>query len=288
MNWIPVKQLPLERDLTELSRYLHQQGVIHRITDERHYQQISVQDPALVEPLKVLTERWLAGELELPEETRSAPAGQTGPRVPGPGQFPATLALLVLSAFGALMGMEILGASWLPWLTFQPIDITHSGVDFLPWGEAMQSGEIWRLVTPAFLHFGAFHILFNALWLWELGRRLEALLGWKHYLLFVVLTAIAANATQFAGGPSLFGGMSGVVYALIGYIWMRQKFDPHPLLAVPPGIIGFMLVWLIVCLTGLVDQFMDGSVANGAHVGGLMAGMAWAILASYGKTRRPA
>lgn len=143
----------------------------------------------------------------------------------------------------------------------------------------MARGEFWRLLTPAFLHFGTFHILFNGLWLWELGRRLELVMGPGRYLMFVVVTAVAANIAQFVGGPSVFGGMSGVVYALIGYIWMRQRLNPHPVLAVPPGIIGFMLVWLVICLTGIVDRFIAGSVANGAHVGGLLAGMAWGIWA---------
>ncbi|WP_341939299.1 rhomboid family intramembrane serine protease [Marinimicrobium sp. C2-29] len=290
MNWIPVKQLPVHRDLSQLSRFLHQRGLVHRITEEGAHQQIWVQDPALVEPMAELTDRWLAGEFEIPEASTE---GETGPRgrrahpgTPSATQFPATIALLVLSAIGALIGMRIVGADLIPWLTFQPTEMSYQGAQFGSWTEALGRGEVWRLLTPAFLHFGVFHILFNGLWIWELGRRLEAVLGWQHYLLFVAVTAIAANFSQFAGGPSVFGGMSGVVYALIGYLWMRQKFAPHPVLAVPPGIIGFMLVWLILCLTGIVDQFIQGSVANGAHVGGLLAGMAWAILGTYGKASR--
>lgn len=277
MTWIPVKQLPLTRDLTELSRFLHQRGLIHRITDEGSHQQIWVQDPALVDPLADLTERWLQGELELPTDDSPRREVPTGP---GPRQFPVTVALLLLSAAGALIGMNILGGTLIPWLTFQPLSLTGAGPEFGSWGDAMARGELWRLLTPAFLHFSAFHILFNGLWIWELGRRLEAVLGVGHYLLFFVGTAVAANLAQFAGGPSVFGGMSGVVYALIGFIWMRQKFSPHPILAVPPGIIGFMLVWLVICFTGIVDRFIGGSIANGAHLGGLLAGMAWGILTS--------
>lgn len=282
MSWIPVKQFPPQQDLSELSRFLRHRGLVHRITEEPEGQQVWVQDPALVEPLSELIERWLNREVVLQSDTPGS--GRRTPIVAPerrPGNFPVTLVLLVLSALGALIGMDIVGGHFLPWLTFQPFGLSQAGPQYGAWAEAMGRGEIWRLLTPAFLHFGLFHILFNGLWLWELGRRLEALQGRVHYLLFVVLTAIAANLTQFAGGPSVFGGMSGVVYALIGYIWMRQKFDPHPSLAVPPGIIGFMLGWLILGLTGVVDQFMQGGVANGAHVGGLLAGMAWAILGSY-------
>lgn len=277
MNWIPVKQLPLDRDLTELSRFLHQRGLLHRITDEGQHQEIWVQDPAMVDPLAELTERWLKGEVALPED---APPRRAMPEGPSPRQFPATIGLLLLSAAGALIGMNIFGGALVPTLTFQPLSLGVNGPEFGNWGEAMGRGEFWRLLTPSFLHFGLFHILFNGLWIWELGRRLEAVLGPWHYLLFVLVTAVAANVAQFMAGPSVFGGMSGVVYALIGYLWMRQRFSPHPMLAIPPGIIGFMLVWLVICLTGVVDKFISGSVANGAHVGGLLAGMAWGILSS--------
>ncbi len=283
MNWIPVKKLPLNRDLSELSRFLHQRGLVHRITDEGDHQQIWVQDPAVVDPLADLTDRWLQGELELPTEGNPRGAVPTGP---GLTQFPVTLVLLVLSAVGTLVGMEIVGGSLIPWLTFQPLSLTNTGPEFGNWGEAMARGELWRLLTPAFLHFSFFHILFNGLWTWELGRRLEMVLGVQHYLLFFVGTAVAANFMQFVSGPSVFGGMSGVVYALVGFIWMRQKFSPHPVLAVPPGIIGFMLVWLVICFTGIVDRFIGGSVANGAHLGGLLAGMAWGILTSGNTTPR--
>lgn len=277
MNWIPVKQLPLDRDLTELSRFLHQRGLIHRITDEGQHQEIWVQDPAMVDPLSELTDRWLKGEVDLPSHEQPRRAM---PEAPPPRQFPATVVLLVLSAAGALMGMQIFGGALVPYLTFQPVSVGFNGQEFGDWGEAMGRGEFWRLLTPAFLHFSVFHILFNGLWIWELGRRLEAVLGPWHYLLFVVVTAITANVGQFLAGPSVFGGMSGVVYALIGYLWMRQRFSPHPMLAVPPGIIGFMLVWLVICMTGIVDNFIGGSVANGAHLGGLIAGVVWGILSS--------
>src|SRR5690606_1187518 len=94
----------------------------------------------------------------------------------------------------------------------------------------------------------------------------------------VLVTAVAANVAQFWwGGPALFGGMSGVVYALVGFIWLRQYFDSSPVFAVPKSIIAFMLVWLVLCMTGVVDYFIAGSVANAVHVGGLVAGMIWSV-----------
>lgn len=280
MSWIPVKHLPIAQDLSGLSRYLHSKGLAHRITDEGDRQTLWVAHPEMAQPVAVLAERWLAGDLvqtasDPAAQTRSAPLIRIGP---SPREVPWTLGLIVLSVLGALVLMTPWANMLVPLLTFQDFSLTYSGPAFVPVADGIGSGELWRLFTPAFLHFGVFHIMFNSLWLWELGRRLEVVLGWRQYLLLVVVTGIAANVTQyFWSGPSLFGGMSGVVYALVGYIWMRQRQSPHPALAIPPGIIGFMLVFLVIGLTGLIDQLIQGSVANGAHVGGLMAGMAWGI-----------
>lgn len=277
MSWIPVIRVPLNVDLSQLSHFLRARGLMHRITEEGTHQQLWVQDPALVEPVQELVQAWIEGKLDLPED-RGPAASRAMPSMPSPRQFPATLSLLLFSALGALIGMQLVAGGFLPWLTFEPLALTPGGVEFGSWSQAMARGELWRLITPAFLHFSGFHILFNGLWLWELGRRLEAVMGWQTYLLFVLVTALAANVAQQLLGSSLFGGMSGVVYALIGYIWMRQRYAPHPMLAVPPGLIGFMLVWLLLGLSGIIDHFIPGSVANGAHLGGLLAGMAWALL----------
>lgn len=283
MSWIPVKHLPIAQDLSGLSRYLHSKGLVHRITDEGDRQTLWVAHPEIAPAVAVLAERWLAGDLmQVGEDStlqaRPTPAVRLGP---GPREVPWTMGLIAFSILGALVLMTPWANVLVPLLTFQDFSLTHTGPVFVPVAEGIGSGELWRLFTPAFLHFGVFHIVFNSLWLWELGRRVEVALGWRQYLLMVLVTGVAANVTQyFWSGPSLFGGMSGVVYALVGYIWMRQRQAPHPALAIPPGIIGFMLVFLVIALTGIIDQFMQGSVANGAHVGGLMAGMAWGIFGS--------
>jgi len=284
VSWIPVVKAPLKIDLNQLSRFLRDRGLVHRITEEGTYQQLWVQDPALVEPVAELVQAWLDGKLDLPERDKPA-ASRAMPTMLSPRQFPATLILLLLSALGALIGMQLVASGLLPWLTFEPLQLSPQGVEFGSWPQAMARGELWRLITPAFLHFSSFHILFNGLWLWELGRRLEAVMGWQTYLLFALITALAANVAQHLLGSSLFGGMSGVVYALVGYIWMRQRYAPHPVLAVPPGLIGFMLVWLLLGLSGIIDHFIPGSVANGAHLGGLLAGMAWALLETSSRGR---
>jgi len=138
----------------------------------------------------------------------------------------------------------------------------------------LAEGELWRLITPIFVHFGLMHFAFNGLWLCLLGARIEHLLGSVHLLLLVLLSALVSNMGQFIWtGSVAFGGMSGVIYALLGYIWIRHLLAPHPLLALPKELIGFMLFWLLFCMTGILDFLLGVGIANAAHFSGLIVGM---------------
>ncbi len=137
----------------------------------------------------------------------------------------------------------------------------------------VRHGEVWRLFTPAFIHFGLPHIGFNMLNLIGLGNILERRLNSWNYLWLVSGIAVFSNLAQyFIYGDFHFGGMSGVVYGLIGYIWMRGKYDQTFGLAIPQQMIGLALIWFVVCFTGFL-----GPIANGAHGAGLVLGALWGI-----------
>jgi len=139
----------------------------------------------------------------------------------------------------------------------------------------IRRGEVWRLFTPIFLHASFLHIFFNMLWLRDLGSMVE---GRQSSWLLVILVAVFAASSDLAqffvtGGG--FGGMSGVVYGLVGYIWIRGKYDPGSGLYLHPTTVAMMIIWFFVCLIGFY-----GAVANTAHFVGLMMGMAWGFISS--------
>src|SRR5581483_5082057 len=97
-------------------------------------------------------------------------------------------------------------------------------------------GQVWRLITPIFLHLDFFHILFNMWWLFDLGSVIETRIGTLRYAGLVLVSAAFSNAAQYWYLPNpSFGGMSGVLYALFGYVWARSKLDRTFGLMLPPA-----------------------------------------------------
>lgn len=138
---------------------------------------------------------------------------------------------------------------------------------------AVMEGEAWRLLSPAFLHFGPMHLIFNMMWLWDLGGLLERRYGARFLLSFVGFCAIAANLAQYAlTGSPWFGGMSGVVYGFLGYCWIDGRNNPQAGYTLNQQTVIFMLGWYVACWTGIL-----GAVANWAHTAGLLTGMVWAF-----------
>ncbi len=142
----------------------------------------------------------------------------------------------------------------------------------------IRSGQYWRLITPIFIHFGILHIVFNSLWLWELGGAIERTSqAWKLGALVFVI-GLVSNLGQYIYGGPYFGGMSGVVYGLLGYVWAQGKFNPAARLILNQYVMVMMLVWFALCWTGML-----GPIANMAHTVGLLAGVLWGWLEAMRK-----
>jgi GlpG protein len=139
----------------------------------------------------------------------------------------------------------------------------------------IRHGQLWRLVTPIFIHFSLLHIFFNMWWLRDLGSMIEARQSSWILAALVLVFAVGSNLAQFKFAGPMFGGMSGVVYGLLGYIWMRGKFDPGSGLYLHPSTVTMMIIWFFVCFTPIMPH-----VANAAHAAGLVMGIGWGYLSS--------
>jgi GlpG protein len=139
--------------------------------------------------------------------------------------------------------------------------------------DEIREGEIWRLVTPIFLHIGPLHLLFNMSALIFFGGKIEYEKGKAKFLLLVLVAAIVSNCAQYLYNsygqtPAEFGGMSGVIYALFGYMWIKGETRPEEHLGVSQNNILMMLGWFLLCMTGRI-----GPIANAAHGAGLIVGL---------------
>lgn len=129
-------------------------------------------------------------------------------------------------------------------------------------------GQLWRLFTPIIIHFGIMHILFNMLWLYQLGSAVEQRQNRKRMMILVIVISVLSNLAQFFWSGPIFGGMSGVVYGLLGYVWAQGKFNPGAGISLNQSTTLMMLIWFVVCWMGLV-----GNIANMAHTIGLVCGV---------------
>lgn len=138
--------------------------------------------------------------------------------------------------------------------------------------EEIRHGQIWRLITPIFVHLSILHILFNMLWFKDLGYLIEYKFGRSQLIALMLISGVVSNLFQyFVSGPQ-FGGMSGVLYAMLGFVWVYKKIHSEFDYSLPNRDIGIMIGWLLLCLTGLL-----GPIANTAHAGGLFVGMLFAV-----------
>lgn len=152
----------------------------------------------------------------------------------------------------------------------------------IPMFEKIRAGEVWRAFTPCLLHANFLHILFNLIWLVVLGKQMEMRLGGAKYLLFILVAGIIPNTAQYLMSGSNFIGISGVVAAMFGFIWMRQKYAAWEGYQLQRGTIGFILfffgIMLAIQLLSFVTEItwkvsISPGIANTAHIVGVIVGI---------------
>ena len=275
-------------DLRPFSEVLSRNEIVHRVSLSGDQQMIWVANDADKQKVETLFIAWRKGQLEPVQ--KASPGGST-PENPVRVRLihqlfywlracPVTLVLFLVSVLVFVVVMRFgdprfYAMDWLSLLNLIPFEPAGGRIYFTSTlSGVLENHQYWRLFTPMFIHFSALHIIFNLLWLWELGRRIEIING-SFVLLLITLfaSALSTLAEHVAVGPALIGGMSGVVFALLGhcFVWSRKR--PWSSMGLPPGIYIFMFIYLAVAFTGSLDFLAGGAIANWAHLAGLLTGM---------------
>lgn len=187
---------------------------------------------------------------------------------PMASRAPVTFTLMAASIFVAVTTQ--LGDQYEPVMRELVIAPYESSGGYIRWNhlEAVREGQVYRLVTPIFIHHDWLHILFNMLMLIQLGVVVETRRGSWRFLLMVLAIAVLSNLGQyFWAGPG-FGGMSGVIYGLFGYLWMKSRFDPASGFYMPQNVVFWLIGWFFLGVFSIIPN-----VANAAHGVGLVTGM---------------
>lgn len=284
MKWQLALSVPANEDLSGFSRWLYEQQIGHRISEASGNQQVWVADAETAELVKQLYQQFQdmpADNLEFISQAEPAMRSSGGWKVLIK-RFPLTLLILLLTLLVALWTGVGSSVENMTLFTFNAVMMDEHNAWFMSLPDTLADGQWWRLFTPILIHFGWLHLAMNALWLWELGRRIELQQGSLFFISFVLLAALGSNLSQYwASGPSFFGGLSGVLYALLGFCWIHQRLAPVAAYMLPKGVIGMMLIWLLLCLSGLITALGFGQIANAAHVSGLLIGCLLGGLAGW-------
>ena len=186
------------------------------------------------------------------------------------------VAVAVYTQFGAPESPRL---SQLTIAAVKRVDVGHV---FLSSGaQEIANGEVWRLLTPCFIHFGLLHLLGNMMWMLDVGRQVEAARGTLALALMVVTIGVTSNYAQFMVDGPYFGGMSGVVFGLFGYVLVMSRWAPSAGMVMAANNALFMGIWFVVCFTGAV-----GPIANVAHGVGLVLGLAFGGIGVWLHERR--
>lgn len=141
--------------------------------------------------------------------------------------------------------------------------------------DRINSGELWRLVTPSFLHKNLVHFLLLLAFLFQFGRTIEEISGRTYLLAMFFVSAIVSNFLEFKISNAHFGGMTGTVYCLYGFIWIRSLIDTKYAGKLNQIVHMFMLGLI---LSGFMNIFYINN--RFGSIGGLAIGLAWGIFSA--------
>lgn len=264
-----------QQDLRPFIAVLRAYALPHHVTEESGNLVVWAPDEGQAQLIVSAYERWQQGALHIPVAPEQSRAAILPVKSLLQGFLravwlaPVTVLLIIACLVVAIvsnLGADVMAVRML----FFPEIASGGQLPVIALMTGLDSISDWlRTLTPALLHFGPIHLVFNLLWLWFFGRMMEPALGVKSYVAVILIMAFSANVLQYSwSGTSNFGGMSGVVYGQLGFIWMWQTLRTDSSLRLPLPMIMVFLVSLV-----LMEVLASSMIASAAHLGGLLSGM---------------
>ena len=141
--------------------------------------------------------------------------------------------------------------------------------------DKITGGQLWRLITPSFLHKNLVHFLLLLAFLFQFGRIIEEISGRTYLLAMFFVSAIVSNFLEFKISNAHFGGMTGTVYCLYGFIWIRSLIDTKYAGKLNQIVHAFMLGLI---LSGFMNIFYINN--RFGSIGGLIIGIGWGVFSA--------
>jgi membrane associated rhomboid family serine protease len=143
-------------------------------------------------------------------------------------------------------------------------------------GNTLNTGEIWRIITAAFVHLNLIHLAFNCFCVFSLGKTVELFYGTRRMFILYVGCTIAANLTTVTVSSSsniqvgTLGGLFGLDGVILGFALRNRKaLSPNEFYRTVSSTIFWPVFWIVLAYTvfegrgnieGLVAGFAAGTV----------------------------
>ncbi len=194
---------------------------------------------------------------------------QPAPQIPGPNPHPFN-ALIPLPQTRPWVTYLLFGVSIAVFVCYkipaQPLGAPGSGVE-----EIWAHDQYWHIITDAFIHLEPLHLAFNIYWFYLLGSLVERQMGWFRFILFILASDLVSSSFQLATGNSGIG-LSGVVYALVGYMLLTRRRYLEIAQLMHDGNAIVLVGWLFLCIALTWLNILN--IGNAAHFSGIIFGIA--------------
>lgn len=257
----------LKADLRTLTSQLWANGVTHRVVEQNDQQILILANINDAPKAQQWVEQFQLGELEMAET----------PVIKTSYNFFALVHKTPVTLIGAIIFIlmfvfQQFSNYWHDWLMLGEFvwpNLRNDPQVLLELG----FWPVWRL---SLLHFSVMHLIFNLVWWWVIGQKIEQKDGQVALLVLIVVSGYMGNLAQWwLTGPA-FGGASGITMAMLGWVGWRQlqrKIDYD----LPSLLLPLMAGWMLFSIFSEYLFAIDSQTGHGAHIIGLASGLILAI-----------